>query len=223
MQLRRRANCVSIFLRRAELGRLYGALICDGTSDRALSSVAERVAKLSGFSLDVEVVDFAILRPGLSLKSRLRALPELVASPSVILIHRDAENQPRADRVKEMRAALAESQFEIPYVPIVPVRMTEAWLLCDEAAIRNVSGNPKSKPLLLPSNPETISDPKSRLQDLILESSQQTGRKRAQLSARFSELRRQLLETLDVGGPVTKLTSFSSFCKDLNEALSKIV
>lgn len=30
----------------------------------------------------------------------------------------------------------------MPFVPVVPIRMTEAWLLIDEQAIRTASNNP---------------------------------------------------------------------------------
>lgn len=155
------------------------ALLCDGKSDRDLSSVVERVAAALGYALVVEVVDFSIVRPGLSLTKRLQSLPELVASPAVFLIHRDAEAMSPVARITEISDAMKMSQVALPHVPVVPVTMTEAWLLCDETAIRDASGNPKGRrPLHLPKNPEAISDPKETLKTLILDCSEQTGRRR---------------------------------------------
>jgi hypothetical protein len=33
-------------------------------------------------------------------------------------------------------------QTPVRHIPVVPVRMTEAWLLADEFAIRSAPGNP---------------------------------------------------------------------------------
>ena len=58
----------------------------------------------------------------------------------VLFVHRDAEAQLPAFRREEVTRALAHT--EIPHVPVIPVRMTEAWLLADENAIRRAAGNP---------------------------------------------------------------------------------
>jgi len=58
----------------------------------------------------------------------------------------------------------------VEVVPAVPVRMTEAWLLFDEAAIRRAAGCPNgSMPLELPSlkTSEDIPDPKTILHEAL--------------------------------------------------------
>jgi hypothetical protein len=53
-----------------------------------------------------------------------------------------------------------------PHVPVIPIRMTEAWLLLDEAEIRRVAGSPNGKVSLgLPKakDVESIPDPKAQL------------------------------------------------------------
>jgi hypothetical protein len=56
------------------------------------------------------------------------------------------------------------------HVCVIPVRMQEAWLLFDEAAIRKAAGNPNGKDTL--SIPplrklEDVPDPKALLHDLL--------------------------------------------------------
>lgn len=49
-------------------------------------------------------------------------------------------------------------------VPVIPGRMTEAWLRLDEAAIRRVAGNPNGRTKLgLPKlhEVESVADPKA--------------------------------------------------------------
>ncbi|MBL8231577.1 MAG: hypothetical protein JNL98_23980 [Bryobacterales bacterium] len=100
-----------------------------------------------------------------------------------LFVHRDAEGFPSSLRREEIAAAARG----IPtlHVPVVPVRMTEAWLLADEQAIRRAAGNPKGKdPLSLPDvhRLEDVPDPKSLLYGLLRQAS---GLNRRRLSAQF--------------------------------------
>ena len=68
----------------------------------------------------------------------------------ILFIHRDAENQDRQKRIEEITQAAPQGQH--PVVCVIPVKMTEAWLLTSEAVIRQAVGNPTSKAkLALPS------------------------------------------------------------------------
>lgn len=108
-------------------------------------------------------------------------------------------------------------------VPIIPVRMTEAWLLLDELAIRTVAGNPGGRTALsLPKHHEVerVHDPKSLLRQALLDAASVTGRRRVRLDNRFSENRRQLLERLDPHGSVTQLSSWSSLIESVSDVTS---
>lgn len=64
-------------------------------------------------------------------------------------------------------------------ISVVPVRMTEAWLLIDESAIRTASGNPNSDEILdMPDlkKLESERNPKKTLHDLIKKASKLKGR-----------------------------------------------
>jgi hypothetical protein len=70
--------------------------------------------------------------------------------------------------------------FSIPHVCVIPVRMTEAWLMFDETAIRRASGNPNGNvPLDLPplKNLESLADPKEVLHKALCKASQRHGRR----------------------------------------------
>lgn len=76
----------------------------------------------------------------------------------VLFVHRDAEQQPVMRREQEIDAALNALPVLTPHVKIVPVRMTEAWLLLDEAAIRAAANNRRGQtPLDLPAPPQAES------------------------------------------------------------------
>jgi len=101
----------------------------------------------------------------------------------LLFIHRDAENAAPEKRISEITGALQEVQAEIqlpPTVLIVPVRMLEAWLLFDLRAIRRAAGNPHGTQLLnlpRPARLENLSDPKTRLNQILRAASGLSGRR----------------------------------------------
>src|SRR4051794_15078621 len=64
-----------------------------------------------------------------------------------LFIHRDAEGDLPDCRRQEIQNAIDSlgAKMRIAHVCVVPIRMTEAWLLIDESAIRRASGNPNGK------------------------------------------------------------------------------
>ncbi|HWE91972.1 MAG TPA: hypothetical protein VG317_21090 [Pseudonocardiaceae bacterium] len=102
--------------------------------------------------------------------------------------------------------------------------MTEAWLLLDESAIREVAGNPRSRiDLCLPKphEVESRSNPKKILSDILLLAADATGRRRKDFEKRFSNHRKQLLERLDPHGPIAKLRSWQALIADIDATATK--
>ncbi len=113
----------------------------------------------------------------------------------------------------------------VPWVPVIPIRMTEAWLLLDESAIRKVAGNPNSKmQLALPRarDVEAVPDPKEVLRNVLAVASGLSGRKLEKLRKRFPYHRQQLLERIDPAGPIAGVPSWLAFNDDLHTGLGKI-
>lgn len=146
---------------------LTATLITDGTSDRTLLPIVQYL--LDEWSPLPHRTLFAEGLHSGSLKSRIPRVIELFPC-DLLFIHRDAEREPLANRVQEIRTALAESVTQHrPHICLVPVRMTESWLLLDERAIRSAAGNPEGRiPLKLPKANaiEELADPKSKLFEL---------------------------------------------------------
>lgn len=141
----------------------------------------------------------------------------------IIFVHRDAENDknPLVKRRAEIEGAMIQL-LEICYVkvtiPVIPIRMTEAWLLIEEKAIRAAVGNPNGKMKLdMPQSKliESIPDPKEKLNFLFREASGISSRRYREpgtnrlafliedfiplrsLSA-FKELEEEVISSLDV-------------------------
>ncbi len=108
----------------------------------------------------------------------------------LLFIHRDSDKQPPELRYSEIGSAIREleaSGFSIPHLCVVPIRMTEAWLLIDEPAIRRAAANPNGTHDLhipKPKHLEDLPDPKSRLHDTLREATGKHGRRRASFDVR---------------------------------------
>jgi hypothetical protein len=201
--------------------------VSEGTSDQGLAPHVEDIAEESGVRVVVSAPDLRWLdhRAGHSVAEKLRAAKRLGEGFDLIVLQRDADRQAPQDRRDEMASAVAGEWPELPHVPVVPVRMLEAWLLLDEAAIREVAGNPRGRmPLDLPgpSAVERIADPKQVLKHTLARASGCTGRRLAGLQKRFPHNRHRLLELLDRNGPVSKVSSWREFVTDLVSALRSV-
>jgi hypothetical protein len=191
-----------------------GLFLGEGSSDVPLAELVEQLFYDRDVPLRLSKPDFARLpdRVGCTLERKVEKGLELLGGPvEVIVIHREADNAGPEHRLREMREALDRTFCGAELVPVIPVRMTEAWLLLDEKAIRTVAGNPKGRhPLGLPapSEVERKSDPKEILRKALLDASGTTGRRRASVEKRFANHRRDLLGRLDRFGPVTGLGSW---------------
>lgn len=186
----------------------------DGSSDVPLGIHAGALARSHGLHLDLTVPSLAHVRSGSALDRRLEYALRVDSEYSILLIHRDSEGQSREQRLQEISRAIRRHSQSRPCVPIIPVRMTEAWLLLDEAAIRKVAGRPSGRePLDLPSpaRAEAVADPKSLLREALRRASGFSGRRLRKLDRDFTQHRRILLETLDRQGPVRQLQSWRAF------------
>lgn len=165
--------------------RLRCTLLTDGPSDRALVPLIRWLLREHrGITpVDLEFADLGrLVDPPRDLSQRIERSIELYPC-DVLFVHRDAERASLTKRVREINDALTRrSRPEaLPVVTVIPVRMTEAWLLIDEAALRVAAGSPRGRqPLRLPAvrDLEGLADPKRILHDLLREASGLRDRRR---------------------------------------------
>jgi hypothetical protein len=140
----------------------------------------------------------------------------------LLFVHRDAEGESRDLRVAEIRDHLQAAGSRQTTLCVVPVRMQEAWLLFDEAAIRSAADNPRGRiPLALPplKRLEEIPDPKSVLWDLLANASGlRPGRLR-----RFDPAPRihRLADLIEDFSPLRRLSAFQALEEDLRRLLEE--
>ena len=173
--------------------RLDFTLLADGSSDAILVSP---LTWLLEQHLSVPVngtwADLRRLRsPPKSLETRISQALDLYPC-DLLFVHRDAERLPHGRRVEEIESAVAGVDMSSELVPVVPVRMQEAWLLIDVQSLRIAAGNPNGRVALqMPpiDDLENIANPKALLHELLLEASELTGRRRQKLKPGLMAMR----------------------------------
>lgn len=186
--------------------RIHFVLAGEGPSDDGLIPHLETLcielgaSEVTGTALDFQRLERPIRRTVLA---KLQAALQLEPTANLFFIHRDADRQDPTPRYDEIRDAVGRCGLAKPYVPLVPVQETEAWLLLDENAIRTVAGRPRGKrPLDLPRprDVEAIANPKKRLQMVLVEASELSGRRLAKFRNDFPNHRLLLLQRMPTGG-----------------------
>lgn len=205
---------------------LHFTLLGDGPTDRVLLRPLKWLLEQMAEWRPIEphwVEPSLVGKPGASLSLRVeRAI--LDHRCDLLFVHRDAEANDREVRVREIKRAIDElcprAGAMVPYVSVVPIRMTEAWFLFDEAAIRRGAENPNGKSSLdLPrlSSMESLPNPKEALSDAF--------RKAKDLNARRSKRVRTgnslylVAQNITDFSPLRRLSAFQALEEELRHVV----
>ena len=195
-------------------------LVADGSSDRALLPILTWLLRqyCGAIPIQAEFADLRRLSPApRKLSERIDRGVELYPC-DLLFVHRDAESASIEERKAEIRRALEESSVEgsVRVVCVVPVRMQEAWLLIDEAALRKAAGNPNgTQPLDMPDvrRLEELADPKRLIRDLLSQASGRQGRRLKSFNWRLSACR--VAEMIDDFGVLDELAAFQGLAAEV--------
>jgi hypothetical protein len=202
-------------------------LLSDGSSDSALIPVLTWLlqAHLVDCAIQHEWADLRRVPKSLkdTFSKRIKLAVELYPC-ELLFIHRDAEKDPRQKRVDEIRKAKEEAgeSVSVPTVCVVPVRMTEAWLLFNETALRRAAANPNGKhPLQLPdlTKLEDKPDPKELLYKLLGEASGLGSHRRKKL--RVEELVHRVAEFIDDFASLRAMPAFKALEDELKQVIQQ--
>jgi hypothetical protein len=143
-----------------------------------------------------------------------------------LFVHRDGEHQPYTVRQSEIQEGIEAAKALAPdspfptAIPVIPVRMQEAWLLVDVEALRRAAGNPNgSVPLSLPpvSSLEDIPDPKGILTRL-LETATELGQRRLR-KFNSGQARLRLTDLITSYAPLRELPAFKQLESAIQQAI----
>ena len=191
--------------------RVTATLVTDGSSDRVLKPLIELLfAAHTDLPYQVTCAEgLPPLAAGLNL--RIEAALELFPC-DLLFVHRDAEGESSTKRQQEIQESWPNSTQTAALIVIIPVRMTEAWLIASEKPIRLAVGNPNgTETLELPAvkKIEFAPSPKEILfTALKTATGLNTSRK-----ARFDphKFRHRVSELIDDLAPLRMLPSFYHF------------
>jgi hypothetical protein len=196
------------------MSELRYTLLSDGRSDRALIPILTWLLKEYRVdrAIQSEWADLWRLpvKPQ-GLMERIIKSVELYPC-DLLFVHRDAEREPYQVRVTEIQEAVegaSRAGTVPPVICVIPIRMQEAWLLFDEAAIRRAAGNPNGRHILhLPelAQVESIPDPKNELYRFLQIASGLRGHRLSRL--RVSQLAPQVSAFIE---DFTALRALSAF------------
>lgn len=188
--------------------RFTSTLVAEGSSDEALIPLIEFV--LDEHCRIPHVTTFAANLPSGKLHERIAQA--LILHPcDLLFVHRDADRESVSQRESEIRDAVRTTNASTT-ICLIPVRMTEAWLLADEMAIRRASGNTSGTTQLeLPpvSRLEAQADPKSLL-FAALEKASELGLHRLRRFDKY-QARRQISGFMDDHSVLRSVPSFVHF------------
>lgn len=183
--------------------QLAYAVVADGGTDRLL----------------VPIIQWAVHRldPGVEIlepefRKRRGSVAEFLAAyrsgAMLIFVHRDSETLTLDERLGEFDTV---DRREV--VPVVPVRMSEAWLLFDGPAIAHAAGSPSSQvPVPNLVQIENMPDPKNRLDDLLFQAAgAPTGRRGRNFRRSIARRRVSVAEYIEDYSPLESLSAFRRF------------
>lgn len=173
--------------------------------------------------IQAEYADLRLLRnPPRGLAERIELSVELYPC-DLLFVHRDAERATIEHRRSEITAALEDSRTTLPAVCVVPVRMQEAWLLIDEAALRHASDNPNGTvPLNLPDvqRLEHLPNPKRLLHDLMRQASGLHGRRLRSFNRRLHGYRYGVADRIHDFSPLYRLAAFRRLVAEVKHVVA---
>jgi hypothetical protein len=123
-------------------------LVADGTSDHKMLTplIDALMDQHCPLPFQTQIADW-LPKEAKTTAERVEAAAKFYPC-DLLFVHRDAENVEPAKREAEIRRGLEGLSTAPSLICVVPVRMTEAWLLTSEAAIRAAVGNPQGVAVL---------------------------------------------------------------------------
>lgn len=186
----------------------------EGSSDERLVPVLERLlmSLRPGANIAVEAHKWVTPQSDRSVKSKIRALKD--EPYDIVFAHRDADSTEKIEIEKRIAECLACQDERV--VPVVPVRMAEAWALADLYAEQDFQKWWSGKGLGFNSI-ETCANPKGLLREYL--SRDQAG---LLTPSRFAAKRAEVLEGISVEGPVRRLEAWKRLCSEVKEAMCRV-
>lgn len=205
----------------------------EGTTDkRFLHSIIKRTFDEIAFECqtEIDVYDPVYLQPNEknNFIDDVKALAKMSfdAGIHVLCIHTDADNisdeGARSHKIAPAFNAVAASNEDVckNLVPVVPITMTEAWMLADKELLISEIGTSKTiNELGLNAHPENIADPKQRVIEALRIAQEHISNRRYKLE--ISELYQPIGQKISLV-KLRELKSYQEFREAVTNALKTL-
>jgi hypothetical protein len=164
--------------------------------------------------------------PGKAIEDQARAALQYAGQVNLLFAHQDSDGRDPAGLRRHIRERFADIAGCPQHICVVPVHEIEAWLLVDQDSIRAVAGKPRGDhDLGLPpiGRIESTREPKEQLRSAIATASEKTGARLQALREQFPAHRAQLLQRLDIDGPINELAAWKQLVNDVNAVVAELM
>ncbi|WP_417939392.1 DUF4276 family protein [Flavobacterium sp. RS13.1] len=212
-------------------------LFTEGTTDnRFLESVVKRTLEDVAFDctgdIDVDLEIIKITKTDLTFNEQILEASKVAFEKFSILllfVHTDADDR---DDDKVFRNKIIPAQEFLSnqkdnicckkMVPIVPVRMTESWMIIDRNLLKSEIGIEESDAELgIHLNPETLNDPKALIEEIIRLSKEGKTKRKRNKGLDISDLYQIIGQKVELS-ELKKLPSYLKFRNSLIEVLKEL-
>lgn len=199
--------------------RVTATLVTDGSSDRLLKPLIELLFD-AHTNLPYQVNCAEGLPPiAEGLSSRIKSALELYPC-DFLFVHRDDEGVGFATRQKEIEISWPKTQQTAVLICVIPVRMTEAWLITNATPIRLAVGNPNGTEILdlpIAKKIESSPDPKEILFKALKTAAGLNARRKSSFDPH--QFRHRVSELTEDLAPLRMLASFKHLEAQVKEHL----
>lgn len=212
-------------------------LFTEGTTDnRFLESVVKRTLEDVAFDctgdIDVELELIKINKTGLTFNQQILEASKLAFDKFSILllfVHTDADDK-SDEMVFKSKIIPAQELLSIQednfcckkMVAIVPIQMTESWMIVDKELLKSEIGVEESDAELgIHLNPETVNDPKALIEGIIRFSKEGKTKRKRNKGLEISDLYQIIGQKVELA-ELEKLPSFLKFKNSLIEVLKEL-
>lgn len=212
---------------------ILAGLFTEGTTDnRFLSSVVERTLEDIAFEctgyIETKVEIITINKSGLNFNEQVLEVSKLAFEKFGILIlfvHADSDS-PSDNLIFETKIIPAQKilleqndNYCKNLIAIVPIQMSESWMIADKELLKDEIGIEKSNAELdIHLNPESIANPKSVIENIIRLSREDLTKRRRNNGLNISDLYQIIGQKIEI----SELEKLPSYLKFKNSLIDKL-
>lgn len=203
------------------------------TDDRFLESIIKRTFDkivfdcLTGVDI-ADIISIPIKGENFNRSVELAAQQAFTSGLNILCVHTDADDRTPDAVMKDKIIPAFNNILHLNkdslcqnLISIIPVRMTESWMLADKELLRNEIGTNKTEHELgIEKKPESYADPKQIIKNAISISMQEkTKRRRKELN--IADLYATIGQKITIDSLET-LPSYRRFCEEVRYTLQKM-